>query len=161
MKLYSFDKVGLTDVFPSYTSSAAWADYDGDGDQDVIAVGSENGIYMTRIYRRNNETLVVAKELPGFVNGTAIWFDFDNDGDPDILVNGGTNTTDPWNNNEGQAKIFINTGSDFVEYAQGMPLKGGYSGVVKTADLDNDGKDEIILSGNDAVCIRWTDLFIS
>jgi hypothetical protein len=143
-----FDKIHLTDVLPGLTNSATWADYDGDGDQDLLFSGAIGSTYVTRVYRRNNDALEIAKELPALVNAMATWFDFDNDGDPDILVNGATETSDPFNHP--QAKIFINTGSDFNEYVLSAPLSGGYLAQAKPADLNNDGKDEIIMGGIEA-----------
>ncbi len=70
----------------------AWADYDNDGDLDVIVSG-DRGIYnpdsYTKLYKNNNGTFV--DEGSNFI-GQAIndiaWADYDNDGDLDFIISG-------------------------------------------------------------------------
>src|SRR6478752_3131403 len=84
-------------IMAGYTAlgaSAAVADYDGDGLDDVFVTDSkENG--KNRLYHNNgNFTFTDVAEKAGLANGNdsenasadALWLDFNNDGRPDLLV---------------------------------------------------------------------------
>ncbi|HMB68924.1 MAG TPA: FG-GAP-like repeat-containing protein, partial [bacterium] len=76
----------------SGASDMAWADVDGDGDQDLV-VGSEG---QSVIYRNDAGTLVMTDTvLPGYWEDnfqadfdlrSISWADYDNDGDQDLLL---------------------------------------------------------------------------
>jgi photosystem II stability/assembly factor-like uncharacterized protein len=88
---FTYVEVPLGSVTPG-ASDLAWADVDGDGDQD-LALGS-NG--QTLIYRNDAGTLVPTDTLlPGYFERndqadfdlhSMSWADFDNDGDLDLLL---------------------------------------------------------------------------
>src|SRR5262249_50978224 len=84
-------------IMAGYTAlgaSAAVADYDGDGFDDVFVTDSqEHG--KNRLYHNNgNFTFTDVAEKAGLANGNdsenasadALWLDFNNDGRPDLLV---------------------------------------------------------------------------
>src|SRR2546428_6008756 len=84
-------------IMAGYTAlgaSAAVADYDGDGFDDVFVTDSkEDG--KNRLYHNNgNFTFTDVAETAGLANGNdgenasadALWLDFNNDGRPDLLV---------------------------------------------------------------------------
>ena len=71
-------------------STAAWADYDLDGDLDLyVGVQGDDARYPDRLYRNNGDGTFadVAPKL-GIDNGRhcmgAVWGDYDDDGDPDL-----------------------------------------------------------------------------
>jgi len=76
------------------THGAAWADYDNDGDQDLLEVsgGGDNiSRHTNHFYRNDGGILIdVATEVGlGFPEGrgrTPVWFDFDNDGWLDVVI---------------------------------------------------------------------------
>lgn len=80
---------GLTEV---YCGSAAWGDYDNDGDLDILLTGSmqDNATYYSRIYRNDGNASFVDIEtgLLGVMYGSAAWGDYDNDMDLDIVLTG-------------------------------------------------------------------------
>ncbi len=88
-------EVGLAgDGLDFPTQTAAWADYDNDGDLDLY-VGNEG--FAAQLFRNDNGRFTdVAADAgvdgEGVVKGTA-WGDFDNDGDEDLYVSvrGGAN----------------------------------------------------------------------
>lgn len=66
------------------TSSAAWADWDGDGDLD-LALGSES--LPNRVYRNDNGNLALSWEAATVERTKSLaWGDWDNDGDLDLAV---------------------------------------------------------------------------
>jgi hypothetical protein len=76
-----------------YVGSAAWGDFDGDGDQDLVLCGSEaSGALTAVLWRNNGGTFTDAgANLPGTDLGFATWGDYDHDGDLDLLFGGNSN----------------------------------------------------------------------
>jgi len=79
---------GLADDFGSV--GGLFADYDSDGDPDLLIGGEEEVSFQTRLYRNNGNltfTNVTAQALPGIGQiAAAAWGDADNDGDLDLAV---------------------------------------------------------------------------
>ena len=91
----SFDDVTIeAGVFSARpTQTAAWGDYDGDGDLDLF-VGNEsrgNRDYPCELFRNNGDGTftevgeAVGVAVVGFVKA-AVWGDYDNDGRPDLFL---------------------------------------------------------------------------
>lgn len=126
-------------LMPVYQSSAAWGDYDSDGDQDLLVTGFAGLYGKTVVYNNNLGTLEIYAELTGVRSGSGSWGDYDNDGDLDILVTG-RGDSDPL------SKIYRNDGHDgFIDlYAALIPV---YDSSSEFADMNNDGILDIVLSG--------------
>jgi len=129
--------------------SAAWSDYDGDGDQDILLTGnnlygSQNSVSL--VYANNGDstfTRLSKAVLPGVMNSSAAWGDYDNDGDPDILLTG--------YNNEGTivylSRIYRNNGDSTFTHQSGIRLEGVANSSAAWGDFDSDGDLDILLSG--------------
>jgi DNA-binding beta-propeller fold protein YncE len=81
------------------TASAAWGDFDNDGDLDILENGTDGTNRQLRVYKNNGTASFSPNQIEvdglngGLSAGGAAWGDFDIDGDLDILTSGtdGTN----------------------------------------------------------------------
>ena len=123
-----------------YQSAAAWADYDNDGDLDLLLAGFTGAQIMSTVFRNdNNQFIDIQAGLTGIFDGVAQWADFNNDGALDIFVAG-------FSSAGGVSKIYRNDGSDiFTDTQAAIPEYTSSSAVV--ADHDNDGDADILICG--------------
>ncbi len=139
---YKFKHV-LNNLPALYAGDAASADFDGDGNEDIIATGitSDNQLLMN-LYRNNgwsNFTKVNQSFTP-VSDGSVEWGDYDNDEDLDILVTG------KLFNNQLSTFIYRNDNGMFSKKDIGVP--GVYNGNATWGDYDNDGDLDILITGN-------------
>jgi hypothetical protein len=87
------DTVASANLTGVYQSSAAWGDYDNDGDLDILLTGSDGGDGHAVVYENQAGAFVedsaASADLVGVSNSSAAWGDYDDDGDLDILLTGG------------------------------------------------------------------------
>ncbi len=125
--------------------AAAWGDYDGDGDLDLLLSGGVLTLRFfdttTRLYENRNGAFTDTEAgLPGLLAGTAAWGDYDDDGDLDLLLSG---AEEP----EGRrtARLLRNDGDGvFVTSAF---LIGAMFGASDWGDYDGDGDLDLLTSG--------------
>lgn len=150
IQLYRNDGNGVFTPVPSGLpgvtyGSAAWGDFNNDGQLDLVVTGTTNGQpsgAITRVYRNNSGTLTdIGAALPALSYSSAAWGDFDNDGKLDLLLAGSTNgaasgaiTQVYHNNGDGTFSLFAS-------------LTGIFQGSVACADLDGDGALDIVITG--------------
>ncbi|MCP4545218.1 MAG: hypothetical protein GY835_01980 [bacterium] len=119
--------------------SAAWGDYDNDGDLDVLLTGfAVPPIFrVTRIYRNDDGTFVdIEADLIGVNNSSVAWGDYDNDGDLDILLHG-------YSSDFGFiTRIYRNDAGVFTDIEAGLPVHATSSQA--WGDYDNDGDLDIL-----------------
>jgi uncharacterized repeat protein (TIGR01451 family) len=139
---------GLTGVG---TSSAAWGDYDGDGDLDILLTGDNGDSFISRVYRNDGGGFIdIDAGLPGIWRGSGAWGDYDNDGDLDILLAGDIDGGE-------LSRVYRNDGGSFVDANVG--LAGVWSSAVAWGDYDNDGDLDILLTGRDNDDVRVSHLY--
>lgn len=70
----------------SHGGQVAWADYDADGDPDLVTSGVlKGGVGKTILYRNDNRSFVIDQEFDG-PTGRIQWMDLDDDGDLDLIL---------------------------------------------------------------------------
>ena len=136
-----------------HQSAVAFADIDGDGDQDVLIAGAlENpGLFESAsfigLYTNDgagNFTLVNGTPFIGVGQGTINFGDVDGDGDQDVLISGqpsgGQGTANLTN-------LFINDGAGTFTVALSTPFPGIYESAADFGDVDGDGDLDVMITG--------------
>ncbi|HLE06028.1 MAG TPA: FG-GAP-like repeat-containing protein, partial [Candidatus Nanoarchaeia archaeon] len=115
-------------------------DIDNDGDIDLVGVD----IY-SQVYKYTNNAGTFTQTLVETVGGQPIQVtlgDMDNDGDLDLIVSGRTGCG---------LRVYINTGSGSFNAPLVLQNEMEGASILKTADLDGNGYNDIILSQYGAV----------
>ncbi|TLY28024.1 MAG: T9SS type A sorting domain-containing protein, partial [Ignavibacteria bacterium] len=130
-----------------WASSAAWGDYDNDGDLDLVLIGYGTYRGTPFLFRNDGPSLGsgwtftnINPQIIPLANGQVAWADYDGDGYLDLVATGTTY------GQGGVTKIYRNDGhGGFVDI--GAPLKQlGVSGAA-WGDYDNDGQPDLIVKG--------------
>jgi enediyne biosynthesis protein E4 len=125
--------------------SCSWADYDGDGDIDLLvnnggeSAGEPSGLERMGFFRNDgsagfvrltNEVGSLVGEPGHFAGG--VWADYDNDGALDCIV---TDVTDA----NSKLAFHRNLGNGTFRRETSPPLADGFPGYFSWVDYDNDG----------------------
>jgi hypothetical protein len=136
--------VQLTSPFPAlYRGAVAAADYDKDGDEDVILTGitKENSLFIRLFRQEDNQRFTPINELfTPVTDGSVEWGDYDHDGDLDLLIAGKESS------NQLSTRIYRNDQGIFTDI--NLDLPGIYHGNATWGDLDKDGDLDILITGS-------------
>ena len=142
-----FDDTGV--VLPQLDNvSAAWGDYDNDGDLDLLLSGLSDGtngpVSFTDVYRNdgNNHFTKLNLGLEPLAEGSVAWVDYDNDGRLDIFESGYDTTTSNW-----VTQLYHNNGDGTFTLAV-TNLPAVQNGRGYWGDYDNDGAPDLLLAGS-------------
>jgi hypothetical protein len=128
--------------FPGTSAgSAAWGDYDNDGDLDVLLAGSTGSMRISRVYRNDGDGMFadIDAGLPGLDQCVVAWGDCDSDGDLDILMTGSSDSGP-------LTRVYQNTGGVFADISAGLAQVE--RSTADWGDFDNDGDVDILLAGD-------------
>lgn len=164
-KLYRNDGDGNFQAVTSLTglsaSSVAFADIDGDNDQDIMIAGLDTDFTETiKLYRNNgsgsySEIRNIPMDGVGFCS--IAFADVDGDNDEDVLITGRNRPTSRI------AKLYINNGyGSFVE-KENTPFRGVHRSAIAFADVDNDDDQDVLITGisGSSTASGITELYIN
>lgn len=122
-----------------------FGDIDGDGDLDLIMSG-QNSLeeLFVKLYINNGSGSFSLSAGSAFI---PVWFsstefiDVDNDNDLDLLICGRDAT------NTSITTLYLNNGSGVFTAASGTPFIGAHNGNIAFGDTDNDGDQDILITG--------------
>ena len=122
----------------------AWADFDNDGDQDIVLAGAlTDGTVVADVFVNTAGTFAPMNAgLPRVAFASADWGDYDGDGDLDLVISGGTLSDVLF---DGLVHVYRNDGSSF---ALATVLLQSFYGDVSWADYDNDGHLDLLVAGS-------------
>ena len=133
------------------------ADYDGDGDMDVLVLRGgwllDDGHIRNSLLRNAGDgtfedvTHEAGMATPAYPTQTAVWADFDNDGDLDVYIG---NESRPKNGVSCPGQLFMNDGDGhFTDRAKEAGVTNDrFCKAVTAGDIDNDGDMDLYVSNN-------------
>ena len=135
--------------------SVAFADIDGDNDQDVLITGRDDSGTMTaRMYLNDGSgSFTFDTSFTGVDFSSVSFADIDGDDDLDLLITGQTQT------GAASSILYSNDGTGTFSEIAGTPLRGVSSSAVEFADIDGDDDLDLIISGALTGGLTVTDLF--
>jgi predicted nucleotidyltransferase len=132
---------------PVNYGSAAWGDYDNDGDLDLLLTGyasSQGNEPISKIYRNDypNGFTDIGVNFIEVYNGSSAWGDYDSDGDLDCIISG-LNGSDL-----ATTRIYNNCGNNIF-----ISINSNISPVFESThsffDYDNDKDNDLLITGLD------------
>jgi len=143
----SFSEQTNISLTKEYDGSVAWGDYDNDGNLDILISGYTGNTYRSKIYRNNGNNTFTEQTgilLNGLNQCSVAWGDYDGDGDLDILMSGFSGT-------QGVVNVYRNNGNNSFTALTGISFPVISSCSVAWGDYDNDGDQDILLTGDDNI----------
>ena len=160
-KLYTNNGLGVftevigTPFYPVNSSSIAFADVDGDNDQDVLITGTD-GINpnIAKLYINDslgNFTEALSTPFDGVESSSIAFADIDGDNDQDVIITGQSNSTTK------TAKLYTNDGTGTFTEVMGTPFGGVRFSSIAFADVDNDNDQDILITGEYTASLYTND----
>ncbi|MGD1845953.1 MAG: FG-GAP-like repeat-containing protein [Salibacteraceae bacterium] len=141
-------------------SAAAFADIDGDNDQDLLITGTTgttlNNV-STKLYRNDGEGCFSSdtnSNLIGSSSGAIAFMDMDGDADLDLFIVGYASGAIP------TSTLYTNDGTGLFTQVAGTPFTGVAIGDIAIDDADDDGDIDILITGN-AFPTAVTELYLN
>ena len=151
-KLYINDGLGdfaeVTTLFLGVErGSVAFADIDGDGDQDVLITGynwgSRRGSSKLYINGGRGNFTAVNNPFEATEDSSIAFSDVDSDGDQDVLITGYSDSS-----LKVISKLYSNNGNGIFTEVTGLPFEAVEYSSIAFADIDNDTKPDVLITGS-------------
>ncbi len=126
-----------------YMGSADWGDVDGDGDLDIVVMGSDASYTdITEVYKNNGDGTFTSLNtgIAPAEQGEVTFAHINNDAFLDISLSG-------IGASDRITKLYSNDGSGVFTEVTSVTLPGMNLGRIKWADYDNDSDYDFVLSG--------------
>jgi Secretion system C-terminal sorting domain/FG-GAP-like repeat len=143
-----------------YEGDVEFNDVDNDGDFDLLTTGNTcSGNEFPKLYLNDGSANFTLANIAAFDNlyiwESAIAFgDIDSDGDSDCLIIGG-------NNGNGFSKLLVNDGFGDFKETHASDLIDYRDSSISFSDVDNDGDNDILITGEGGVTAYNSDLYIN
>ncbi len=136
--------IKTTPITPIQSGSVAAADYDNDGDKDLLIVGANSASAKVALLYNNdgNGNFSLEPDLPftGAQYGSSIFADINNDNYPDVFISG-------YMNPNRRSDMYINNGASGGFTLVTVPFQGLNNADVAFADVDGDGDLDFLGTG--------------
>jgi hypothetical protein len=139
-----FSAIASSSLLNVGSGSIAFGDIDGDNDLDLFLTGADNtNNRNSKLYSNDGSGVFteLTSGIAAFNQNSSAFTDVDNDGDLDLLVAGYANTQ--------AAMLYNNNGTGIFTEVIGTPFKGISSGSLSIADIDGNGKPDVLITGAD------------
>ena len=143
----SFTPVQNTPFTKVAYSSVAFADIDGDNDEDLLITGSLGANPVTRLYTNDGKGIFSVVSNTPFTRvrmGSVAFADVDGDNDQDVLISGQTPGDFP------STTLYMNDGEGTFSKMPNAPFAQIYNSSMAFADVDTDGDQDVLIAGQTA-----------
>ena len=132
-----------------FKSAIAFADIDGDNDQDILITG-ENGNFRatSKIYINKGQGRYAEKmgtSMPGVKDGAVAFADVDKDGDEDLLITGSRRVN---NLPVATTRMYLNDGLGNFTEMTGTLFRNVSNSSIAFADIDGDDDEDVLITGS-------------
>ena len=124
--------------------SIAFADVDGDSDQDVLITGLTGSVRIAKLYSNNGSgtfTEVTGTPFDEIASSSIAFADVDGDSDQDALITGRTSL------GLSISKLYNNNGSGIFTEMLSTPFDGVENSSIAFAEIDEDSDHDMINTG--------------
>lgn len=139
--------------------SIAFADVDGDNDQDLLIAGRDAGSSLVaKLYTNDGNGIFTEVMGTPFVSVeycSVAFADIDNDNDLDVLIVGKNASSTP------STKLYTNDGSGVFTDVPSTGLENASHGAIAFADVDNDNDQDVLITGYYFSNMKFAELYIN
>jgi hypothetical protein len=143
-KAQNFTEIIGTTFEAVHYSSIAFADIDGDNDQDVLITGENNSYQcISKLYSNDGNGVyseIIGTPFVGVSFGSVAFSDVDGDDDLDLLITG-------YNCTLSIAELYINDGAGNFSLMSGTPFDGVHKSSIAFSDVDGDNDQDVLITG--------------
>ena len=139
-----FTELNYPPFFGVLLGSVAFADVDGDSDNDLMVTGTNgdnlNFISIAKLYLNDGNANYTEKatNIPGTSSNSLVFSDVDGDNDQDVLMSG--------NNSSLRTTLYLNNGQgDFIEST--FSLETVINSSIAFSDIDGDSDNDLLITG--------------